>query len=69
MKEDGIGYYFILLSILILDFNPFTNSCGQRIKTICFLKVVMLHIKLKRMKHRTKCKKFDIRIPDLWGLV
>ena len=69
MKEDGIGYYFILLSIFILDFNPLTHSCGQRVKTISFLKVVMLHIKLKRLKHRQKCKKFDLRPPDLWDRV
>ena len=68
-KKLGIGYHFILLSILILDFNPLTQSCGQRVKTISFLKVAMLHIKLKRLKHRQKCKDFDLRPPDLWDRV
>ena len=34
------------------------NSCGgvKRSKQIIFLKVVMLHIKLKEIKHTTICK-------------
>ena len=50
-------------------YKPTTSRWGQKVKTIYFLKEVMLHIKLKGEKCRTLCK-FDLKhIPDLLGLV
>ena len=36
--------------------KPFTPGVGSKGNFLPFLKVVMLHIKLSGMKHRTPCK-------------
>ena len=37
--------------------TPSNPWVGQKVKTCIFLKVVLLHIKLKRMEHRASCKR------------
>ena len=55
-------------NILLFDTPP-TPRWDQKVKTIYFLKKVMMYIKLKGKKCRTLCK-FDLmHIPDLLGLV
>ena len=36
--------------------TPLTLKVGSKVKTCFFLKIVMLHIKLKGMEHRAPCK-------------
>ena len=45
----------MIANILPAD-TPSTTGLGQKVKTLFFLKVVMLHIKLKGMEHRAPCK-------------
>ena len=52
-------------------YTPSTPGQGQRVIFVSLLKVVMLHIKLKRKKSRPTCKlNIDLtHTPDLWGFV
>ena len=42
----------VVANILPTD-TPSTQGWGQKVKPYIFVKVVMLHIKLKRIEHRT----------------
>ena len=47
-------YNNMLAKILPLQTHSTPGICGQKVRNFFFLKAVILHIKLKRMKHRTK---------------
>ena len=50
IKADDAGSNMVA-NILLTD-TPLTQGWGQNVKLNLFLKVVMLHIKLKGIKHR-----------------
>ena len=50
IKVDEAGSNMVA-NILLTD-TPSTRGAGQKVKLCFFLKVVMLHIKLKGIEHR-----------------
>ena len=52
--------------ILSLHTHPRAPRVGSKGQNIFFLKVVMLHIKLKGMEQRVTCKHLFCSVPGVW---